>query len=113
MSYDESRPRDRGVCRARYRVAGHDQRGHRDIAYQFFVQPPQSANQLVRLGGLDEVGALPGVEQLAVNRRVGDVTNWRNGSLEYVLWVRGSVPDRDALRTIPAQMHAKLQLEYC
>ncbi len=112
MSYDESLL---GI--AAYAALGVDlpatiKRGHREIAYQFFVQPPQSAHHLVLIGGLDDVGALPGVEQLALNRRVGDAMNWRRGSLEYVLWVRGSVPDRDALRAVPALVREQLVLEY-
>jgi biotin carboxylase len=82
------------------------------VAYQFFIQPPVSARRLVRLAGLDDISALPGVAQVSFNRREGDEVDWRLGSEGYVGWIRGSVPDHEALRGIRAQIHEHLVVEY-
>jgi hypothetical protein len=82
------------------------------VAYQLFVQPPITARRLVRMEGLDEISALPGVAQLSPRCHVGDETDWRQGSGGYVLSVRGSVPDHDALRRMRERILELLVVEY-
>ncbi|MGO9874069.1 MAG: ATP-grasp domain-containing protein [Acidimicrobiia bacterium] len=82
------------------------------VAYQLFFQPPVSARRLVRIVGLDDVSALPGVAQVSFNRREGGEVDWRQGSEGYVGWIRGSVPDHDALRSMRAQIRGHLVVEY-
>ena len=82
------------------------------VAYQLFVQPPVTARRLVRLDGLDEISALPGVEQLSPRHRAGDEVNWRQGSGGFVLSVRGSVADHDALRRMRTRILELLVVEY-
>jgi biotin carboxylase len=82
------------------------------IAYHLFFQPPCWAHRLVRMAGLAELTALPGVAELTVNRREGDEVNWRLGSSEYVVSIRGSVSDADALRGLRARIAEHLDLTY-
>jgi biotin carboxylase len=82
------------------------------IVYQLFLQPPCWARRLVRMAGLADLTALPGVAELTVNRREGDEVNWRLGSSEYVVSIRGSVSDSDALRGLRARIVEQLDLVY-
>jgi biotin carboxylase len=82
------------------------------VAYQLFVQPPRLAHRLIRMDGLEQVTALPGVAQISINRRAGDETDWHQGSQGYVLSVRGLVSDHEALSTLRSRVLEKLVLEY-
>jgi biotin carboxylase len=82
------------------------------VAFQFFVQPPLTAQRLARIDGLDAVDALPGVEQIAFRVQVGDPVDWHAGSNGYVASIRGWAVDREALRDTRAQILETLQLGY-
>jgi biotin carboxylase len=82
------------------------------IAFQLFVQPPFAARRLVGIDGVDDVDALPGVEQISFNRQVGDEIDWRQGSQAYVATIRGWAADREALRNTRAQILEQLVLRY-
>ena len=55
---------------------------------------------------------VPGVEQIAFNRQVGDEIDWRQGSQAYIASIRGWAADRDALRNTRARILEKLVLRY-
>jgi biotin carboxylase len=82
------------------------------LAYQLFVQPPFAAHRLTKIDGIDAVSALPGVEQIAFNRQVGEAIDWRTGSQGYVCSIRGTTTDREGLRAVREQILAALRLDY-
>jgi biotin carboxylase len=49
------------------------------VGYSIFEPPPLGATHVTRLDHLDEVGRIPGVEALLVNRQAGDPVDWRDG----------------------------------
>ena len=81
-------------------------------AYQLFVQPPFAAHRLTKIDGIDAVSALPGVEQIAFNRQVGEAIDWRTGSQGYVCSIRGTTTDREGLRAVREQILEALRLDY-
>lgn len=112
MSYGESLLRISVLSALGLEVADDMELRSDAIAYQVFVQPPMSARRIERIGGLDEVSGLPGVEQVFVNRSVGDATNWRDGSQGYVASVRGWAPDHGALRLTRERIADRLDCAY-
>ncbi len=63
------------------------------IAYRYYCEPPISAVRLAGLSGLDTLSALPGVVSVDVHKAVGDPVDWRNGSLDKIFQVTGTVAD--------------------
>jgi biotin carboxylase len=61
------------------------------IAYRYYDEPPISAEKVVAIRGLDELRALPGVVQVQVHKGPGDPVDWRNGSVDKVFQVTGTV----------------------
>jgi hypothetical protein len=43
--------------------------------------------------GLDQLGKLPGVQEIDVQKETGDTVDWRNGSFDRVFQVTGAVSD--------------------
>jgi hypothetical protein len=82
------------------------------MAYQLFVQPPLAAKRLTAIDGVDDVSALPGVEQISFNREVGEEIDWRTGSQGYVCSIRGTTSDREGLRAVRDQILEALRLDY-
>jgi len=82
------------------------------FAYAYFVQAPMSARVLTGLGNLEAVGALDGVVATTVNRTVGDRLDWRDGSMGYLVSVRGVAPSADALAGIPRLVDDVLDASY-
>jgi len=61
------------------------------IAYRFYAEPPMSAARVLGIAGLSAIGGLSGVRQVDVHKEVGDMVSWRNGSLDKVFQVTGTV----------------------
>jgi biotin carboxylase len=61
------------------------------IAYRYYYEPPMSATKIVAIESLSGLGHLPGVRQIDVHKAVGDSVDWRNGSLDKVFQVTGTV----------------------
>jgi len=112
MSYGESLRRVAALAALGLPVPSDIVSRHDGIAYQLFVQPPVTAYRLTRIDGLGEVGGLAGVVDVTVNCRVGDAVDWRRGSQGYVVTIRGSVADRDALQRVRTRIQELLVLEY-
>jgi hypothetical protein len=82
------------------------------IEYDYYVQAPVGAGRLTGIENLEAVRALEGVRTARVNRTVGDTVDWRQGSLEYVLSVRGSVPHHAALADVAPRITEVLRLTF-
>ncbi|HXW35610.1 MAG TPA: ATP-grasp domain-containing protein [Acidimicrobiales bacterium] len=61
------------------------------IAYRYYYEPPMSATKVLTISGLSALGDLPGVRQIDVHKAVGDTVDWRNGSLDKIFQVTGTV----------------------
>jgi biotin carboxylase len=63
------------------------------IAYRYYREPPMSARKVCGITGLQRLQERAGVMQIDVHKRVGDPVDWRNGSLDKVFQVTGTVSD--------------------
>ena len=63
------------------------------IAYRFYCEPPLTAIKVTGITGLNKLGERPGVLHIDVHKMVGDAVDWRNGSLDKVFQVTGTVGD--------------------
>ena len=63
------------------------------IAYRFYREPPLTATKVTGITGLKSLGEKTGVRQIDVHKEVGDNVDWRNGSLDKVFQVTGTVND--------------------
>jgi biotin carboxylase len=63
------------------------------IGYLFYVQAPTHARMLERIENLEAVRAMPGVEDVFLNRRPGQGLDWRDGNHGYLYSVLGSTRD--------------------
>jgi biotin carboxylase len=72
------------------------------IAYRYYAEPPMSATKVLAIAGLSALADLSGVRQIDVHKEVGDAVDWRNGSLDKVFQVTGTVENYDEL----AEHHA-------
>ena len=61
------------------------------IAYRYYYEPPMSATKVLAISSLSGLGHLAGVRQIDVHKEVGDTVDWRNGSLDKVFQVTGTV----------------------
>lgn len=61
------------------------------VAYRYYREPPMSAERVVAITGLKELGQLPGVVQVDVLKGIGDGVDWHNGSLDRIFQVTGTV----------------------
>ena len=82
------------------------------VVFRLYVQAPTSAERLARLEGIDELRRAAGVDEVVVNRRVGDRVDWQEGSQGYVYNVNGSVPDHAALLEVTEQISSVVHAEY-
>jgi biotin carboxylase len=67
------------------------------IAYRYYAEPPMSATRVLGIAGLSAVGGLSGVRQIDVHKEVGDAVSWKNGSLDKVFQVTGTVSSYEEL----------------
>lgn len=72
------------------------------IAYRFYSEPPMSATKVLAIDGLSRLAELPGVQQMDVHKQVGDAVDWRNGSLDKIFQVTGTVTSYAELEDIYA-----------
>ncbi len=82
------------------------------IEYDYYVQAPVGAGRLAGIENLEAVRALEGVRSARVNRTIGDDVDWRQGSLGYVLSVRGSVPHHADLANVGPRIMEVLRLAF-
>jgi biotin carboxylase len=63
------------------------------IAYRYFCEPPTSARKVKNIARLNELREREGVIEIDVYKEIGDVVDWRNGSLDRVFQVTGTAAD--------------------
>ncbi|MGH9107210.1 MAG: ATP-grasp domain-containing protein [Acidimicrobiales bacterium] len=61
------------------------------VGYRYYREPPMSAEKVVAIEGLKELGERPGVVQVDAHKSPGDLVSWRNGSVDRVFQVTGAV----------------------
>jgi biotin carboxylase len=74
------------------------------VAFCAMYQPPIDATRVVELSGLDAVAQLPGVTSIVPNRMVGDVIDWRSGTMSRLFTVYGVAKDHDHLSELYGQI---------
>jgi biotin carboxylase len=82
------------------------------VGFKINIQPPMSAQRVTSIDGLDAVGALPGILQVNLRRRVGDAVDWRLGTDELVVDVLGVAPDLDQMLAIRRRVDDLLSITY-
>jgi biotin carboxylase len=85
---------------------------YRRHAFQYFLTPPMEAVTLRRLGGIDELGRVPGIQAVEVLAKPGTVLDWRRGTLAYIGIVHGSAPDHRGVRRLVDLVGRTLHIEY-
>ncbi len=70
------------------------------VGFLLYVQAPFAMRTVRAVEGLDELRALPGVEEVTLNRGPGQCVDWRSGNHGHVFSVRGSAADHGAVRSI-------------
>lgn len=84
-----------------------------ELGYYYRYQAPLGACRLTRLDRVSDVGHLPGVRELFVNRRPGDrVDDWRNGSAGFLFSILGTADDHATLWRRIQKVHEVAQVEY-
>lgn len=85
----------------------------RAVEFVYFVTPGADAGTtLARVDGLEEVAAMAGVWQVAVDARAGRRLHWRDGTEGHLGTVHGRVDDHDRLREIVAAIASGITLGY-
>lgn len=82
------------------------------IAYRFYREPPVSATKVIGIHGLSQLSERPGVLQVDVHKQIGDPVDWRNGSLDKVFQVTGTVADYNELAEHYAACSADAYVSY-
>jgi biotin carboxylase len=82
------------------------------VGYLTYVQPPMNATSLVRLDGVKELGTTEGIHDVVVNKRPGDVIDWRDGNQGFVIAVVGWAPDHDAVFAARHRVAETIDVEY-
>jgi biotin carboxylase len=77
------------------------------VAYQYFLAVPAGGGgTLSAVAGVDELGTLPGVEQVDVHATVGRTYAWQDGTQSHLGVVYGRAPDHAALEDIAKSIDA-------
>jgi biotin carboxylase len=72
------------------------------VAFFYWAPAPPTAGRLKAVEGMDRVSQLPGVDQVTLNRQIGDALDPRLGLESRVLTVEGTAPTHaDLWRLIP------------
>jgi hypothetical protein len=66
----------------------------------------------VSIEGLDQLSEYPGVQFVFLNRKPGDVIDWRKGSHEYVFLVIGGAPDHQGLLAARRFVYEQVRITY-
>jgi hypothetical protein len=83
-----------------------------DVGFWLMLQPPMSAHRVATVEGLNDLSGLHGVEMVSLDRRPGEVVDWREGTKSQVATVRGRVPDHTALAEAIESIRRKVRIGY-
>jgi len=81
------------------------------IGYLLYVQAPSSMTMISAVDGLEELRALPGVEEVTLNRGPGRAVDWRSGNHGHVFSVRGAAASHEMLRSIERYATTEVQIQ--
>ena len=70
------------------------------VAYLFYVHAPVEMRRVIAVEGLDELRAMPGVQEVILNRGPGHGVDWREGNHGHVFSVFGTAADHGGVRLI-------------
>lgn len=84
----------------------------RAVGYRLFYQPPASARRVRSVSGLDNVGSLPGVDEVSLHLSPGDPIDAAQGSRSYVFSVVGLAPDLAGVAEINRRMYELAHVTY-
>lgn len=82
------------------------------VGYRFFYQPPVDASRVVRIDGLQELRAHPGVQSVRLHRPAGTELNTAEGTRSYLFAVVGKAADLDELRAADEFLRTEIDAEY-
>jgi biotin carboxylase len=80
------------------------------IGYLLYVQAPASMTTVTSIDGLDRLRAMPGVEEVTLNRGPGRAVSWRSGNHGHVFSVRGAVADHEQLRSLEQFVSSEVEI---
>jgi biotin carboxylase len=80
------------------------------VGYLLYVQAPASMTTVTGIDGLDRLRAMPGVDEVTINRGPGRAVDWRSGNHGHVFSVRGAVADHDELRSIERFVSGEVEI---
>lgn len=81
------------------------------VAYLFYVQAPLEFHTVSAIHGLDDLQAVPGVDEIVLNRGPGRRVDWREGNFGHVFSVLGTCADHDELRRIKGLVASLVRIE--
>ena len=82
------------------------------VGFSVLLPPPHDARRLLRLDNVDQVGRLPGVDAVVINRRPGDRLDWREGWDGHILMVFGFADNHAGMWQTRQRISEVIQLEY-
>ncbi len=80
------------------------------LAYLLYVHAPDSVHRLARVEGLDVLATAEGVDEVMLNRSIGDILHWSDGNHGHVFSVAGSVRSHDELRRILHEVNERVAI---
>jgi hypothetical protein len=81
------------------------------LSYLFYVQAPATMRTITSIEGLDALRAVDGVQDVVLNRVVGQHVDWREGNHGHVLSVFGTTADHDGLRRVDGLVSSLVRIE--
>ncbi len=80
------------------------------VAYLMYVHAPAELRLVTSVDGIDDVRALPGVDEVVLRRGPGEHVDWREGNHGHVASVFGTVADHDELRAVISKVLSTLRI---
>jgi biotin carboxylase len=82
------------------------------VGYSMLVVPPIGSTRLTRLDRLEELSNIPGIENVSVERRVGDEVDWRAGFEGRILTIYGASDDHAQMWETRQRVRDALEIEF-
>jgi biotin carboxylase len=82
------------------------------VGYAILVVPELNATRLTRLDGLAAINQIPGIDNIIVDRNVGDPVDWREGSASRIVTIFGHADDHAAMWHARQQVLDTIELDY-
>ncbi len=82
------------------------------VAFRIAVQPPIEATRLDAISGLDKAAALPGVENVVLNKAVGTELDYREGAMSQIYSVSGSADDYDKMLALRQRVIDSVEMKF-